>query len=109
MAAGVGDKPDQGFLEDFGLTMDDYAHELPPEEIALFPENLLPLELFGAMSSQWRPNGSGLDYAALPATLDLLGITDKKQQRQAFDGLRVLEQEAIDRLNARRKMEASKP
>lgn len=38
---------------------------------------------------------TGLDYAAVPPVLDLVGIKGKKNRRQVFEDLRVLEREAL--------------
>jgi hypothetical protein len=64
----------------------------------LWPETVGALRLFEAMMSQWRVSGmgapTGLDYAAIPATARLLGL-ERGALRRAFEGLRVMEAEAL--------------
>lgn len=53
--------------------------------------------MFLALQAQWRVgmNGAtGLDYAALPAVLDLCGVR-KKKRPDVFWALRVMEGEAL--------------
>lgn len=54
-----------------------------------------------ALQSQWRmaPNGAraGLDYQAVMAVLELLGIT-AESRRRVFDGLRVMEGAVLETL-----------
>jgi hypothetical protein len=50
------------------------------------------------MATQWRPSFGGvigLDYAALPAVLDLLEVP-KKKRAAVFDDLRVMEDAALE-------------
>lgn len=56
------------------------------------------------MQTQWRSNmggPTGLDYAALPAVMDLCGVK-KKMRADAFAALRVMEAEALRILAERR-------
>lgn len=69
------------------------------DEIAadVWPENLLAVETFIAMSTQWRfgyAGPIGLDYAALPAVFDITGVP-ALDRADAFEGLRVMESEAL--------------
>lgn len=70
----------------------------PPPVCDVWPENWPALTLFLAMETQWRvaPSGGylGLDYAALPAVLDLLGIAPDRR-RALFGDLRVMESEVL--------------
>lgn len=75
-----------------------------PEEHELWPENASATRLFEALMSQWRvgPAGpTGLDYAAIPATARLVGLAGR-QLRNAFNGLRVMEAEALRWFGERR-------
>ncbi len=68
-----------------------------PPEVEVYPENWLAVRLFSLLSTQWRVgmNGpTGLDYAALPAVLDLYGVK-KKHRADAFEALRTMECEAL--------------
>jgi Phage related hypothetical protein (DUF1799) len=83
----------------FGLTVDEASG--PPVEV--WPDNLAPVNIFIAMATQWRlgPGGPiGLDYAALPAVMRLCGIP-KKERAEAFDGIRILEDAALEQMRAK--------
>ena len=50
------------------------------------------------MSTQWRigmSGATGLDYAALPAVMDLMDVA-QADRREMFDSLRVMERAALD-------------
>lgn len=63
---------------------------------------------FIAMATQWRAGYSGfygLDYSALPAVLELVGVP-AKDRAAAFDDLRVMEDAALEvfrELNAKQR------
>lgn len=70
----------------------------PPVEV--WPDNADALNVFIGMATQWRPSFGGvigLDYAALPAVLDMLEITRKKRAA-VFDDLRVMEDAALEKI-----------
>lgn len=63
----------------------------------MYPENAAPMNVFLALQTQWRVgmNGAtGLDYAALPAVMDLCGVR-KKKRGDVFSAVRVMESEAL--------------
>lgn len=67
----------------------------PPVEI--WPDNLAAINVFIAMSTQWRigmAGPTGLDYAALPAVMDVVDI-DQEARRAVFNDLRSMEEEAL--------------
>ena len=70
----------------------------PPPVCDVWAENWPALTLFLAMETQWRlaPSGGyvGLDYAALPAVLELLGIAPDRR-RALFGDLRTMENEVL--------------
>ncbi|MFK3815081.1 DUF1799 domain-containing protein [Pseudomonas sp. NPDC089407] len=73
----------------FGLTQADVGGE----EQQVWPENWPAFCVFEALTTQWRvgPGGaSGLDYGAIPAVLDLVGIR-KKERAGVFGDLRHME------------------
>lgn len=81
-------------LGQFGLTGSD----LQVEEVEVLPDVWPAFLLFRAMSTQWRAGmggPTGLDYAALPVTGDLLGMTSE-EIRSAFEDVRVMEGVALD-------------
>jgi hypothetical protein len=78
----------------FGLTVDEASG--PPCEV--WPDNLDAVNVFIGMATQWRPSFGGvigLDYAALPAVLDLLAVP-KKKRPAVFDDLRTMEDAALE-------------
>jgi hypothetical protein len=80
----------------FGLTVEEATG--PPVEV--WPDNADALNVFIGMATQWRPSFGGvigLDYAALPAVLDMLEITRKKRAA-VFDDLRVMEDAALEKI-----------
>ncbi len=80
--------------------MPDEAGEEEADDDGLYvvwPENRGPLELFLALSTQWRHAGvdgqaTGLDYTAIPPTAALMGITTTPM---LFEDLRDMEQAAL--------------
>lgn len=79
--------------------------ELEPDGSEVWPDNVRTVEVFLALSTQWRigPGGEmyGLDYAALPAVLELCDVPPD-ERRDVFEGVRVMEREAIDVVMKRR-------
>jgi hypothetical protein len=70
----------------------------PPVEV--WPDNLAAVNVFIAMSTQWRVGMSGrtgLDYAALPAVLDLSDVP-KAERADVFESLRTLEDAAMEQM-----------
>lgn len=88
-------------LEAFGLQLEK---PIEPEGTDVWPDNWLAVQSFAALSTQWRlgPSGQlvGLDYGAIPPTLDLLGIK-RAEWPDVFAGLRVMEAEAINEAGKR--------
>ena len=84
----------------FGLVV---AHGAPPP-VELWPELVPAVTIFQAMRTQWRvgPGGAtGLDFNALPVVEQRLGITPR-QSRQAFQHLRVMQDEALRWFDSKR-------
>lgn len=78
----------------FGLSLDDFEQET----IEIWPENLLPMQVFQAMGTQWRMgfNGPiGLDYSVLPMMIKQLGVS-KKERKRVFDDVMVMERAALE-------------
>jgi hypothetical protein len=83
-------------MASLGLTLEDYGDE----EIELWPENIVPVDLFRRMRGSWRVgmNGPyGLDLNVAFALLDLMGVA-QGERLEVIDALRVLEQAAIDEM-----------
>lgn len=63
----------------------------------IWPENLLPMQVFQAMGTQWRMgfNGLvGLDYNVLPMMIKQLGVP-KKERKRVFSDVMVMERAAL--------------
>jgi len=68
----------------------------PPVEI--WPDNLLAVNVFIGMSTQWRVGNAGaigLDYNALPAVMRFTGV-QPAERSEVFDSIRVLEEAALN-------------
>ena len=74
--------------------------EASGEEVKVWPDNVPTLNVFVAMSTQWRVshNGAtGLDYAVIPVVEDRLGT------KADFDGLRAMEEAALAQMAENRR------
>lgn len=79
------------------MTPDDYAEDWTVE---LWPDNLIPVNVFIAMATQWRvgPGGPyGLDYNTLPAVMDMLGVP-AEERADVFDAIREMEDAALEEM-----------
>lgn len=79
--------------EKWGLTVEEASG--PPCE--LWPDNVVPVNVFTAMTTQWNvgPGGVvGLNYASLGEVWRRLKVPPDKRDA-VFDDLRVMEVEAI--------------
>jgi hypothetical protein len=68
----------------------------PPVEI--WPDNVAAVNVFISMSTQWRASFGGyigLDYAALPAVLELVGVP-RGERAAVFSDLRIMEDSALE-------------
>lgn len=66
-------------------------------DVEVWPENWPTFRLFNAMSTQWRTGAcgaTGLDYTAITSVAELIGMK-KKQLREIFPDLQVMEAEAL--------------
>lgn len=75
-----------------GLTRADIE-----SDISVWAINWPALQVFNAMSTQWRQGfggPTGLDYGVLPAVMDLAGI-EPEQRAEVFADVRVMEREAL--------------
>lgn len=85
--------PSEAELAAFGLTKAD----IPDVEFEVWPDIWPAFLLFEAMSTQWRVGMGGpigLDYNAIPAVAQLLGMK-KTDTTKAFQDIRVMEAEAM--------------
>jgi hypothetical protein len=82
----------------FKFTPEDLAEP----EVRVWPENVQTINALVAVGTQWRVGfggAYGLDYTALPTTLELLGV-DKSEWRSIFDGLRICEDAALTEMRS---------
>ena len=83
-------------LSALGLTREDISNH-DDEDFVLYAQNLPAFEVFSAVSTQWRVgmNGrTGLDYAVLPAVMDMMGI-QADSRRQMFEDVQAMEYAAL--------------
>lgn len=79
----------------WGLTVDEAT-----ATVLLWPDNVLAVNAFAALSTQWRMSMSGptgLDYNAIPNVLRLTGIP-RAEWPEVFDGIRICEGAALKKM-----------
>lgn len=72
----------------------------PEPEAEVFPDNVEAVNVFIAMSTQWRTAGmvgvpTGLDYSALPTVMGLCEVAEA-DRAEVFEGVRILEDAALE-------------
>lgn len=80
-----------------GLPVELLAEADGYADVEVYPDNWPALWLFRDLATQWRVGmggATGLDYAALPAVMDLRGVP-QAERAELFDCLQVLEAEAL--------------
>lgn len=99
MYSGGGDEVKQNALfATMGATPEMWDELRKSADVMIYPCNWLTVSVFMALQTQWRTGMSGatgLDYAALPAVFDVLGIA-KKARKRVFDGIRVMESAVLN-------------
>lgn len=78
----------------FGLTVEEASG--PPVEV--WPDNLSAVNAFVSMATQWRTGfagATGLDYSALPAVFDFIGI-QRPERAAVFADIRIMEDAALE-------------
>jgi hypothetical protein len=66
-------------------------------DVDIWPDNATAVNVFIAMSTQWRvgvAGATGLDYSALPTVMRLVGVP-RGEQSDVFDSLRTMEDAAL--------------
>ncbi|WP_238880426.1 DUF1799 domain-containing protein [Achromobacter xylosoxidans] len=84
-------------MAEFGVKPEDF----PVAVIDLWPENVLPKDVFEAMGSQWRigfAGPTGLDYGALTGVMRILRVPPD-DEIDVFDAVRVMEGAALTMMN----------
>ncbi|WP_231891738.1 MULTISPECIES: DUF1799 domain-containing protein [Achromobacter] len=84
-------------MAEFGVRPEDF----PVAVIELWPENVMPKDVFEAMGSQWRfgfAGPTGLDYGALTGVMRILRVPPD-DEIDVFDAVRVMEGAALTMMN----------
>jgi hypothetical protein len=84
----------------WGLTVEEAAG--PPVEV--WPDNWSTVQVFAAMETQWRIGMSGpagLDYGVLPNVMRMTGVP-RKEWPIVFDGIRIMEGAALDKMREKK-------
>lgn len=71
---------------------------------AVWPDNLAAVNVFIAMSTQWRSAGfgaTGLDYGPLPGVMRMCGMP-RRDWHDTFESIRILEEAALTIMRAKR-------
>jgi hypothetical protein len=71
--------------------------EASGEAIEVWPDNVMIVNVFISMSTQWRvgmAGPTGLDYAVLPFVMRANGVPIT-ERRAVFDGIRTMEDAAL--------------
>lgn len=66
--------------------------------VDIWPDNLLAVNVFLGMSTQWRAGmggATGLDYGALPAVMRLTQVPPS-ERAEVFESIRVMEDAALE-------------
>jgi hypothetical protein len=77
------------------------------DNVEVWPDCWRAVHTFVQLSTQWRivalPSGAqhllGLDYGVIPAVLELAGVP-REEWSDVFADLRVMEQAALEKINA---------
>ncbi len=75
--------------------------DIQPEPLGIWPENAITVEVFAHLGTQWRVGTRGpvgLDYAAIPVVLMLLGVPPHKHA-DVLAGIRIMERAALAEMN----------
>ena len=78
--------------------------DLDRSAFEVWGDNLVAVETFIAMSTQWRVGAvgaTGLDYTALPTVLELQAIP-RERWGDLFEHLQIIESEALTIMSERR-------
>lgn len=95
-------EPDREQMAANGLTMADFEADYTAH---IWPDNVMPVDVFVAMGTQWRVafgGCTGLDYGALPEVMRMCGVKRSDWSR-VFADVRVMEQAALEQMDKDRK------
>lgn len=80
----------------FGLTLEEASG--PPVEV--YPDNVVSVNVFVSVMTQWRGNGGGLDYGVLPFVLKVRGVPED-EWLQVLDDVRIMESVVMNKMGQR--------
>ena len=78
-----------------GFDPEDFDEE--DNIIEVWECNADALYVFESMATQWRvgmAGATGLDYAAMPVVMDMVGV-ERKRRPEVFSSVRIMETEAL--------------
>lgn len=90
----------------FGLTVE----EATPPPFEVWPENWPAVSTFATLVTQWRMGGGGpigLDYGAVPFALRMAAVK-RSDWPEAFDGIRTMEDAALEHMRAQEEKRAKR-
>ena len=91
--------PTEAELFGTGFTPADYA----TEDFEVWPDNMLALNLFITMQTQWIVGAggvTGLNYIPLFSRMDRMKLSEQEYEWM-FDDIRVIESEALKAINTK--------
>lgn len=89
--------------EEWGIRLPDSVIYSEPEHCEVLPENWLTLQIFLSCETQWRPEGSSLDYGVvMQVAARVYGVPDGEPLREIMDGIKIIETEILTICNERR-------
>lgn len=83
-----------------GITREDVEDT---SVVEIWPENMLPLQVFQELGTQWNVgmNGpTGLNHAAIPVWMDVMGVR-QKQRLEVMRAIGIMEREALKQMSKR--------
>lgn len=81
------------------------VEEARGEGVGVWPDNIMAVNVFIAMDTQWRigANGvTGLDYNALPVVMKMSGVP-AKDRADVFEDVRTMEDVALMKMKTAKK------
>jgi hypothetical protein len=72
--------------------------------VEVWPDNALSVNVFTAVSTQWRTGQSGitgLDYNVFPFVMETCGVLPE-QKIEVFDNIRIMEDEVLLMMNEKK-------
>ena len=93
--------PTEAEAAQYGLTLE----EASGPAIEIWPDNLLSVNTFIAMLTQWRTGvggATGLDYGVMPDVMRMT-MVPRREWPQVFEDIRIMEDAGLEAMRAARK------